>query len=154
GEVRADGVRMPSAEALAAAGLDPVRLEAKEGLALVNGTEGMLAMACLAIHDLERVLRTADVACGMSVEALLATDRPFAEKIHALRPHPGQVASAENLRRLTASSGVIASHRTAAHAVQDAYSLRCAPQVHGACRDALAYARGVAERELASEVDN
>jgi len=154
GEVRLNGSRASASEALRDAGLDPLALEAKEGLALVNGTEGMLAMACLAIADLERVLRTADVACGMSVEALLATDRPFAEKIHALRPHPGQLASAENLRRLTAGSGVIASHRTVAHAVQDAYSLRCAPQVHGACRDAVAHARAVAERELASEVDN
>ena len=154
GEVRANGSRVAASEALGAAGIDPVSLQAKEGLALVNGTEGMLSIACLAIDDLERVLRTADVACGMSVEALLATDRPFAEKIHALRPHPGQLASAENLRRLTAGSGVIASHRTTAHAVQDAYSVRCAPQVHGACRDALAYARAVAERELASEVDN
>ncbi len=154
GDVRINGSRLPAADALRDAGLEPVTLEAKEGLALVNGTEGMLAMACLAIHDLERALKTADVACAMSVEALLATDRPFAEEIHALRPHPGQLASAENLRRLTAGSKVIESHRTTAHAVQDAYSLRCAPQVHGACRDALAYARGVAERELASEVDN
>jgi len=154
GEVRANGSRVPASDALRAAGIEPVTLESKEGLALVNGTEGMLAMLCLAIHDLSRVLQTADVACGMSVEALLATDRPFAENIHALRPHPGQLASAENLRRLTAGSRVIASHRTTAHAVQDAYSLRCAPQVHGACRDALDYARAVAERELASEVDN
>jgi len=154
GEVHVNGSRMPAAEALREAGISLVALQAKEGLALVNGTEGMLAMACLALWDLGRVLRTADVACAMSVEALLATDRPFAEKIHALRPHPGQLASAENLRRLTAGSGVIASHRTAAHAVQDAYSLRCAPQVHGACRDALSYALAVAERELASEVDN
>ena len=154
GSVRVNGSRILAADALRDAGIEPVVLEAKEGLALVNGTEGMLAMACLAITDLERVLRTADVSCGMSVEALLATDRPFAEKIHALRPHPGQLASSENLRRLTAGSSVIASHRTTAHAVQDAYSLRCAPQVHGACRDALAYARGVAERELISEVDN
>jgi len=154
GVVRVNGARAPSADALRDAGLEPVSLEAKEGLALVNGTEGMLAMACLATHDLERALRNADVACAMSVEALLATDRPFAEAIHALRPHPGQLAAAENLRRLTAGSQVISSHRTTAHAVQDAYSLRCAPQVHGACRDALAYARGVVERELASEVDN
>ncbi|MGH2786215.1 MAG: histidine ammonia-lyase [Actinomycetota bacterium] len=154
GDVRINGSRVASADALHDAGLDPVSLEAKEGLALVNGTEGMLAMACLAINDLERVLKTADVACAMSVEALLATDRPFAEAIHALRPHPGQLASAENLRKLTAGSNVIASHRTTAHAVQDAYSLRCAPQVHGACRDAMAYARGVVDRELASEVDN
>lgn len=154
GEVSVNGSRLSAAEALREAGLEPIRLAAKEGLALVNGTEGMLAMACLAIHDLERVLRTADVVCAMSVEALLATDRPYAEAIQALRPHPGQGASAANLRALTAGSGVIASHRTAAHAVQDAYSLRCAPQVHGACRDALVFARQVAERELASEVDN
>ncbi|MGH2794642.1 MAG: histidine ammonia-lyase [Actinomycetota bacterium] len=154
GDVRINGSRVSAAEALRDAGIEPLSLEAKEGLALVNGTEGMLAMACLAIHDLERVLKTADVACAMSVEALLATDRPFAEAIHALRPHPGQLDSASNLRKLTAGSNVIASHRTTAHAVQDAYSLRCAPQVHGACRDAMAYARGVVERELASEVDN
>ena len=154
GDVRINGSRVSAAEALRDAGIDPVSLEAKEGLALVNGTEGMLAMACLAIHDFERVLKTADVACAMSVEALLATDRPFAEAIHALRPHPGQLDSASNLRKLTAGSNVIASHRTTAHAVQDAYSLRCAPQVHGACRDAMAYARGVVERELTSEVDN
>ena len=154
GSVRVNGGRAAAADALRDAGIEPVTLEAKEGLALVNGTEGMLAMAVLAIHDLTRALRNADVACAMSVEALLATDRPFAEDIHALRPHPGQLASAENLRRLTAGSNVISSHRTTAHAVQDAYSLRCAPQVHGACRDALAYARAVAERELASEVDN
>ena len=154
GEAHVNGSRIAGADALRDAGLDPISLEAKEGLALVNGTEGMLAMACLSVHDLGLVLRTADVACGMSVEALLATDRPFAEKIHALRPHPGQLASAENLRRLTAGSEVIASHRTAAHAVQDAYSLRCAPQVHGACRDALGFALQVVERELASEVDN
>ena len=154
GNVRINGTRAAASDALRDAGLEPLTLEAKEGLALVNGTEGMLAMACLAVNDLERTLRTADVACAMSVEALLATDRPFAEEIHALRPHPGQLASAENLRRLTAGSKVIGSHRTTAHAVQDAYSLRCAPQVHGACRDALAYARSVVERELASEVDN
>ncbi len=154
GEVAVDGRRMRGADALRSAGIDPVVLEAKEGLALVNGTEGMLAMACLAIHDFHRVLRTADVACAMSVEALFATDRPFAEAIHELRPHPGQVDSAENLRRLTSGSNIIASHRTVAHAVQDAYSLRCAPQVHGACRDALTFARQVVERELSSEVDN
>jgi histidine ammonia-lyase len=145
---------LPAAEALAAAGLDPLRLEAKEGLALVNGTEGMLAMLCLALTDLGTLLRTADVVCALSVEALLATDRPFAEAIHRLRPHPGQQRSAANLRRLTAGSPIIASHRASSHAVQDAYSLRCSPQVHGACRDAFAYAAGVAEIELASEVDN
>ena len=154
GDVRINGARVGAGEALRGAGLEPLTLQAKEGLALVNGTEGMLAMACLAVNDLTRAVRLADVACAMSVEALLATDRPFAEAIHALRPHPGQRDSADNLRRLTAGSQVIASHRTVAHAVQDAYSLRCAPQVHGACRDALAYSRSVVERELASEVDN
>ncbi|MBI4728480.1 MAG: histidine ammonia-lyase [Acidobacteria bacterium] len=154
GEVRSGGERLPAARALAAAGIEPLRLEAKEGLALVNGTEGMLAMLCLALSDLRTVLATADVVCAMSVEALLATDRPFAEAIHRLRPHPGQAASAAHLRRLTAGSPLIASHRTTAHAVQDAYSLRCAPQVHGACRDLASHARGVAEVELASEVDN
>ncbi len=154
GFVRAGGATVPAADALRDAGIEPLRLAPKEGLALVNGTDGMLAMACLAISDLSMVVRAADVACAMSVDALLATDRPYAEEIHRLRPHPGQRVSAENLRRLTAGSEIVASHRTTAHAVQDAYSLRCAPQVHGACRDALAFARGVAERELSSEIDN
>lgn len=154
GEVDVEGRRLPAAEAQAAAGIPPLRLRAKEGLALVNGTEGMLALLCLAIADLRTVLTTADAVCAMSVEALLATDRPFAEAIQRLRPHPGQAASAANLRRLLAGSPIVASHREARHAVQDAYSLRCAPQVHGACRDALAYAEGVAAVELRSEVDN
>jgi histidine ammonia-lyase len=154
GVVRTNGAVGPAADALRAAGLQPLRLEAKEGLALVNGTEGMLAMLCLALEDLSVVVRVADVACAMSVEALLATDRPFAAEIHALRPQAGQALSAATLRRLTEGSGIIASHRTAAHAVQDAYSLRCAPQVHGACRDVISFAEGIAERELASEVDN
>jgi histidine ammonia-lyase len=154
GVVRTNGAVGPAADALRAAGLQPLRLEAKEGLALVNGTEGMLAMLCLALDDLSVVVRAADVACAMSVEALLATDRPFAAEIHALRPQAGQALSAATLRRLTEGSGIIASHRTAAHAVQDAYSLRCAPQVHGACRDVISFAEGIAERELASEVDN
>lgn len=154
GEVMVDGARVPAGQALAAEGLQPLRLRAKEGLALVNGTEGMLALLCLAVGDAQVLLTTADVVCAMSVEALLATDRPFAEPIHRLRPHPGQVASAANLRRLTEGSPIIASHREPAHAVQDAYSLRCAPQVHGACRDALSFARSVGRVELASEVDN
>ena len=154
GTVTVDGVAVPAADALGHLGLEPLALEPKEGLALVNGTDGMLAMACLSLHDLDVVMRSADVSCAMSVEALLATDRPYASQIHELRPHPGQRASADNLWRLTQDSPVIASHRTTAHAVQDAYSLRCAPQVHGACRDLAAYARGVVERELTSEIDN
>ncbi len=154
GTCRVEGRVVSASDALRGAGLEPLRLAPKEGLALVNGTDGMLAMACLAVSDLEVVLRSADVACAMSVDALLATDRPFAPEIHALRPHPGQTESAANLRALTAGSDLIASHSTTAHAVQDAYSLRCAPQVHGACRDVLSFARAIVERELASEIDN
>ncbi|HVL91679.1 MAG TPA: histidine ammonia-lyase [Actinomycetota bacterium] len=148
------GAPVPAAEALRDAAIEPVVLEAKEGLALVNGTEGMLSMLSLALHDFDLLTRAADVACAMTVEALLATDRPFAPALHALRPHPGQGVSAGRLRTMTAGSEIIASHRSVEHAVQDAYSLRCAPQVHGACRDTAAHARAVADRELASEVDN
>jgi histidine ammonia-lyase len=152
--VDAGGRTLSGAEALAAAGLVPVVLEAKEGLALLNGTEGMLAHLCLALADLDLLLRTADVACAMTVEALLGTDAAYAPELHSLRPHPGQATSAANLRRLLAGSAIVASHAPSDHAVQDAYSLRCAPQVHGAARDVVAFARGVVERELASVTDN
>ena len=156
GEVRdASGTLMPAAEALAAAGLEPVELAAKEGLALINGTDGMLGMLVLALHDLRVLLRTADVAAAMSVEGLLGTDRVFAPELQAIRPHPGQADSAANLVRLLADSGVVASHRTPdCTRVQDAYSLRCAPQVHGAARDTADHAARVASWELASAVDN
>jgi histidine ammonia-lyase len=133
---------------------DPVVLEEKEGLALINGTEGMLGMLLLAIADLTDLLKLADVAAAMSVEALLGTDRVFAADLQALRPHPGQAASAANLRALLDGSPIVASHREGDTRVQDAYSLRCAPQVHGAARDTLAHAAAVAERELASTIDN
>ena len=148
------GERMAGADALAAAQLEPVVLEAKEGLALLNGTEGMLAHLCLAVADLDLLTRTADLACAMTVEALLGTDAAYAPELQRLRPHPGQAASAANLRRLLDGSEIVASHRPGDHAVQDAYSLRCAPQVHGATRDVVSFARGVAERELASVTDN
>ncbi|MFA9445767.1 histidine ammonia-lyase [Egicoccus sp. AB-alg6-2] len=156
GEVRdADGDLVPAAEALAAAGLAPVALVEKEGLALINGTDGMLGMLALAIADLTLLLKVADVAAAMSVEALLGTDRVFAGDLQELRPHPGQAASASNLRRLVADSAIMASHRTPdCNRVQDAYSLRCAPQVAGAARDTLDHARLVAERELAAAIDN
>lgn len=156
GTVRdAAGDLRPAAEALAHAGLAPVELAAKEGLALINGTDGMLGMLVLALHDLDLLVRTADVAAAMSVEAQLGTDRVFAEELQALRPHPGQAASAANLRALLAGSGVVASHRGPdCLRVQDAYSLRCSPQVHGGVRDTLDHARLVASRELASAVDN
>ncbi|HZJ07842.1 MAG TPA: histidine ammonia-lyase [Nocardioidaceae bacterium] len=150
-----DGVRRPAAEALHRAGLEPVELEAKEGLALINGTDGMLGMLVLAITDLRMLLKTADVAAAMSVEAQLGTDRVFAAELQALRPHPGQAASAQNLSQMLADSGVVASHRGPdCNLVQDAYSLRCAPQVHGAARDTVEHAAAVASRELASAVDN
>jgi histidine ammonia-lyase len=138
-----------------AAALD-LPLAAKEGLALVNGTDGMLAMLVLACADLAALARVADVAAAMSVEGLLGTDRPFAADLVALRPHPGQQASAANVAALLAGSRIVASHRSPATdpRVQDAYSLRCAPQVHGATRDALAFAEACADRELASAIDN
>lgn len=156
GEVRdATGTLMPAAEALAAAGLTPVELAAKEGLALINGTDGMLGMLVLAIADLRMLLRTADVAAAMSVEGQLGTDRVFAPELQAIRPHPGQALSAANLTALLADSAVVASHRGPdCNRVQDAYSLRCSPQVHGAARDTVEYAATVAGRELASAVDN
>jgi len=122
----AAGLRCPAGDALAAAGLTPVRLAAKEGLALINGTDGMLGMLVLALHDLRLLLSTADIAAAMSVEALLASEGPFAADLMALRPHPGQGRTAANLRALLASSPVVASHRTVdCPRVQDAYSLRC-----------------------------
>ena len=156
GPVRdASGALVTAGEALAAAGLEPVELVAKEGLALINGTDGMLGMLVLAVEDLRRLLRTADVAAAMSVEGQLGTDRVFAAELQALRPHPGQAASAANLVRLLADSGVVASHRGPdCNRVQDAYSLRCAPQVHGAARDTVEHAALVATRELAAAIDN
>ncbi len=156
GTVRdASGELVPAAQALAAAGLTPVELEAKEGLALINGTDGMLGMLLLAVDDLRRLLRTADIAAAMSVEGQLGTDRVFAAELHAIRPHPGQALSAANLTRVLAVSGVVASHRGPdCNRVQDAYSLRCSPQVHGAARDTVEHAATVAARELASAVDN
>ena len=140
---------------LAAAGLRPVTLAEKEGLALINGTDGMLGMLLLGCHDLERLLRTADLTAAMSVEALLGTDRAFAEDLQELRPHPGQATSASRMRELLADSEIMASHRTPdCNRVQDAYSLRCSPQVNGACRDTLEHARQVAHRELSAAIDN
>ncbi|GAA1771747.1 histidine ammonia-lyase [Streptomonospora arabica] len=156
GEVRdAGGHRRPAAEALRDAGLRPVEPAAKEGLALINGTDGMLGMLLLACADLSELLRVADITAAMSVEALLGTDRVFAADLQDLRPHPGQAAAAANMRTLLSGSPIVASHRGPDCArVQDAYSLRCAPQVAGAVRDTLAHAESVAERELAAVIDN
>jgi histidine ammonia-lyase len=155
GEVLApDGGRGPAAAALEAAGIEPVTLRAKEGLALINGTDGILGMLVLAIEDLERLLRAADLTAAMSVEALMGTDRAFAPDLIALRPQPGQASSASNMYRLLAGSAIVASHRYDDPRVQDAYSLRCAPQVNGAARDALEDARRAADAELAAAIDN
>ncbi len=151
------GTALAADAALAAAGLASVTLAEKEGLALINGTDGMLGMLLLAIHDLHALLVAADVSAAMSVEALLGTDRVFAEDLQALRPHPGQALSAANIRTLLEDSAIVASHQidpADCPIVQDAYSLRCAPQVAGAVRDTVTHAETVAERELASVIDN
>ncbi|HVX45754.1 MAG TPA: histidine ammonia-lyase [Mycobacteriales bacterium] len=151
----ATGRLSPAAELLGRHGIVPRELDEKEGLALINGTDGMLGMLVLACTDLELLLRTADVAAAMSVEAMLGTDRVFAGILQSLRPQPGQAAAAANMRALLADSPIVASHAGPdCTYVQDAYSLRCAPQVAGAVRDTLAHARRTAEFELASAIDN
>ena len=155
GEVlAADGSTIDGAEALAAAAIEPLVLAEKEGLALTNGTDGILGMLCLAVHDLAALLTVADIVAACSVEALLATDRAFAADLLALRPHPGQQISAANLRAVLAGSPIVASHRQHDDRIHDAYSIRCTPQVHGAARDTLDFAAGAADRELASAIDN
>ncbi len=149
-----DGERRAAADALQFAGIPPLTLGAKEGLALINGTDGILGMLVLAISDMRGALQCADVAAAMSVEALLGTDRAFAEDLVGLRPQPGQALSAANLRTLLAGSPIVASHREDDPRVQDAYSLRCAPQVLGAARDTVEHAARVAEAELDSAIDN
>ena len=156
GEVRdASGTKLPAAEALAAAGIAPVELAAKEGLALINGTDGMLGMLVLAIHDLRRLLQAADIAAAMSVEGLLATDRVFAADLQELRPHPGQAVSAANLRALLVDSGVVASHR--GPGLQPG-PRRLLAALHAAGarrgRDTVDYTALVASRELTAAVDN
>ena len=148
-----DGPMVPSAEALRQAGVSPVALEAKEGLALINGTQLMASLGTLALLDAERLATLADVAGAMSLEALKGSSRPFDERLQAARPHPGQAVVATNLRALLAESEIMESHRDCGK-VQDAYSLRCMPQVHGATRDALSWVRAVLEREVNSVTDN
>ncbi len=154
GEAAFQGERMPGLRALQRAGLEPLALEPKEGISLINGTQGMLAVGLLALDRGRSLAKAADVAAAMTIESILGTDRPFDQRLHELRPHPGQGASAANLRKLLRDSQIVASHRDSGHLVQDAYSLRCAPQVHGAFRDALAYAEGVVEIEISSVTDN
>ena len=154
GEAFVDGVRMSGADALKKKGLSPIELGPKEGVALINGTQVMTAIGCLALHDAEVLASSADVIGALSAEALRATDAPWDEALHATRPHPGQVVVAANLRALMTGSPNVASHRTNDPRVQDPYSVRCMPQVHGASRDALAYVRRVLETEINAVTDN
>ena len=158
GEGRAtgpDGVERPVGELLAAAGIEPVVLAEKEGLALINGTDGMLGQLVLALADLRELADVADVTAALSTEALLGTDQAFRAALHEpLRPHPGQGRSAANMTAVMADSPMTASHRTDCTRVQDAYSLRCAPQVTGSLRDTISHATLVADRELAAAIDN
>ncbi|MEV8511409.1 histidine ammonia-lyase [Dactylosporangium sp. NPDC051484] len=146
-----DGTRISALEA----GVSPIELSSKEGLALINGTDGMLGMLLMAIEDAAHLFTMADVTAALSIEAMLGSDRPFMPELHSIRPHPGQAASAANIHRLLQGSPIMDSHRDdLVHAVQDAYSMRCAPQVAGAARDTLEFAATVAGRELRSIVDN
>src|SRR5262249_11342823 len=157
GRLRAPGDPVegrPAAEVLAELGIEPLQLAPKEGLSLVNGTEPMQALLAFSMLGGGMLVEAADLACALSVEALLGHAGPYDERVQVLRPHPGQLDSAANLRALLEGSPLVASHRESRHAVQDAYSLRCAPQVHGAVRDVLRFARGVLETELGSVVDN
>ena len=144
---------VPAAEALARAGLNPVELAAKDGLALINGTQMMAACGAFVLHRAIGLVRNADVLGAMSLEALQGSARPFDPRIHAVRRHPGQIAVAANIRRLLTDSEILESHRDCGK-VQDPYSLRCIPQVHGASRDALAHTSKIIERELNSVTDN
>jgi histidine ammonia-lyase len=154
GEAWFEGARMAGAEALARAGLEPLVLQPKEGLALVNGTQAMLALGVLALHEAEEALLIADVAGAMTLEGLLGSHRPFLARVHDVRPHPGQAAVAAHVRTLVTGSEIHESHQAHCDRVQDPYSLRCMPQVHGAARDGVAFVRQVLERELNAATDN
>ena len=151
----ADGWKMvPAAQALADAALEPLQFEAKEGLALINGTQAMTAYAAWALLQARNLIKTADIVGAISLEALLGTLTPFDPRIHAVRNHPGQNAVASNVRRILDDSAIVESHRDSDHKVQDAYSLRCIPQIHGAVRDAIAHVIKVVEQEVNAVTDN
>ena len=153
GEAFYGGKRMPGAEALKRCGIQPLRLEAAEGLALVNGTQVMTAIGGLAVYDALRLSKIADIAAAMSLEVLMGTNTEFDPRIHQLKPHPGQIAAADNMRLITRDSEIISSHKDCSR-IQDAYTLRCSPQVHGASKDAIAYARRVVETEMNASTNN
>lgn len=154
GKAEVDGKIVTGADALRAKGMSPLTLSFKEGLALVNGTEMMLALGILTYEGAMRLARAADLAGAMTLEACLGTDQAFDAELIALRKHLGAIEVAQNLRNLLAGSSIVASHRESEHLVQDAYSLRCIPQVHGAYRDAMDYIQSTLEAELGSAIDN
>jgi histidine ammonia-lyase len=153
GEAFHEGRRISGAEALAACGLPPLQLESAEGLALVNGTQVMTAIGGLAVYDAIRLSRLTDIAASMSLEVLMGSRTEFNPRIHQVRPHPGQIAAAANMERITRNSEIISSHQDCSR-IQDAYTLRCSPQVHGASKDAIAYCRRVIETEMNSSTGN
>lgn len=153
GEAFYNGERMPGAEALKAAGLDPIQLEAGEGLALINGTQVMTAISALVLHDAVRLVKTSDIACSVSLEVLMGTNVEFNPKIHQIRPHPGQTDAAANMYRITENSEIISSHKDCGR-VQDAYTLRCSPQIHGATRDAVTHVYSIVTTEINSSTTN
>ena len=153
GEAQYRGERLVGAEALRRCNLEPLRLEAGEGLALVNGTQVTTAIGGLAVSDAVRLSKMADIAASMSLEVLMGSRTEFDPRIHQVRPHPGQTAAADNMARITRNSEIISSHKDCSR-IQDAYTLRCSPQVHGASKDAIAYARKVVETEMNSSTNN
>ena len=153
GEAFHEGKRLPGRDALQRIGLTPIVLHAAEGLALINGTQVMTAVGALAVSDAENLVRNIDIAASMSLEVLMGSNTEFDPRIHDVRPHPGQSVSAANMRRITGDSGIISSHKDCKR-IQDAYTLRCSPQVHGASRDAVFYARKVIEVEMNAATNN
>jgi histidine ammonia-lyase len=153
GEALYKGERVSGAQALSRCGLEPLQLEAAEGLALLNGTQMSTAIGGLAAYDAEALCKLADIAAAMSLEVLMGSRVQFDPRIHEVRPHPGQAASAYNMRRITQNSEIVSSHKDCGR-IQDAYTLRCSPQVHGAGKDAIAYARRVLETEMNSSTNN
>lgn len=153
GEAFYRGARLDASDALRRAGLSPLCLDAGEGLALINGTQFMAGIGAIAVSDAARLARTADIACSISLEVLMGTNVEFDPRIHRARPHPGQAAVADNMYRITQDSAIMSSHKDC-HRIQDAYTLRCSPQVHGASRDAISHVKGVFETELSSCTTN
>ncbi|THB80187.1 MAG: histidine ammonia-lyase [Desulfobacteraceae bacterium] len=153
GEAWVNGKRMPGAEALKTCGLEPIDLESGEGLALINGTQLMAALGSLAVYDAINLCKHADIAASMSLEVLMGTRAAFDERIHLARPHKGQIKAAQNMLRITNNSEIISSHKDCSK-VQDAYTLRCSPQVHGASWDALGYVDGIMHTEMNASTEN